>query len=224
MNISRRLSKMDNKHYPKIKSPKVLKWWHKLLFLSPILLILFIYKGIDWYREYQLKNNSNQTWALVTRVSLGGIRDEFDSDNIQFQYNVDGKIYFGYASERVNDQFVFSNNDIPIFPNHKYRLKYVKNNPEIYKIEFEQPDIQTLLSYLKDVANIIIQKEKLGYQDAFCIAQNVFKVFGFDGLAQFYFANSYMVDNFKHNSSSFSSFWTSAKIQEIKNKCAKKKE
>ncbi|HOU98388.1 MAG TPA: hypothetical protein PLP65_06040 [Bacteroidales bacterium] len=212
----------EKQTFKKFNSPKILKWWHKLLFLSPILLILFIYKGVEWYNEYQLTNNSEETWATVTRVSLGGIRDEFDSDNIEFQYVVEGETYFGYGSERVNEHFVFNKYDLPIFPNHRYRLKYVKNKPTIYKIKFEQPDIKTILSYLNDVSQIIINKEKINHNIAYCIARNVFKKFGFDGLAQFYFHDAYMVDNFKHNSSSFHSFWTSAKVQEIKKHCEKK--
>lgn len=211
-----------NKPFLGFKSQKVLKWWHKLLFLSPILLILFIYKGIEWYNEYQLTNNSVETWATVTRVSLGGIRDEFDSDNIEFQYKVEDSTYYGYVSERANEHFVFNQNDIPIFPNHRYRLKYVKTHPTIYKIEFEQPDISTIISYLNDVSQIIIEKEKINHNQAFCIARLIFKEFGFEGLAQLYFHDAYMVDNFKHNSSSFNSFWTSANVQEIKKHCEKK--
>ncbi|NSW44204.1 MAG: hypothetical protein HPY79_00020 [Bacteroidales bacterium] len=204
---------------PKLKQQNVLKGWHKLLFLSPILLILFIYKGYDYYIDYKLKYNGVNTWAKVTRISLSGIRDEFENNNIEFTYRINDSTYFGYTMQTTNHRYVISDLDIPIFPGQEYQLTYVKDNPSICQINFSKPNVKTVLMYLNDISKIIRHIEHCDSLQSWCIAYSVFKQHQFEGLAQLYFYDEYTVENFKHNKDTFTKFWQSSDIKAIKNKC-----
>lgn len=207
---------------PDLKQKKVLKGWHKLLFLSPILLILFIFKGYEYYTEYQLKHFGVHTWAKVTKVSLSGIRNEFECNNIEFVFTVNDTDYLGYTMQKTNYRYTISDLDIPVFPNQEYRLTYLKDNPSINQIDFSKPNIKTILMYLNDVSKIVQSIEQCDSLQSMCIAYSIFKQFRFEGIAQLYFYDEYMVENFKYNKNTFAKFWNSPFVISIKRKCIRK--
>ena len=69
-----------------IKKKVELKLWHKLLFLSPIFIIVLLFKGNEWYRNYMLSNYGKETTAKITFVSLTGVHDQFEIDNVAFNF------------------------------------------------------------------------------------------------------------------------------------------
>lgn len=207
---------------PKLKQTKVLKGWHKLLFLSPILIILFVFKGYEYYTEYKLKHFGVDTWAKITRVSLSGVRDEFENNNIEFLFTVNDSDYFGYTMQKNNYRYVINDLDIPIFPNQQYQLTYVKDHPSIYKINFSKPNVNTILMYLNDVSKIIQHLEHCDSLQSWCIAYAIFKQYQFEGIAQLYFYDEYTVENFRHNENTFTKFWQSPTVRAIVKNCFEK--
>lgn len=206
----------------KLKRPKYLKTWHKLLFLSPIILILFIFKGYEYYTEYQLKHFGVHTWAKITKVSLSGVRDEFENNNIEFVFTVNDTDYWGYTMQKTNYRYAINDLDIPIFLNQQYQLTYVKDQPSIYKINFSKPHVNTVLLYLNDVSKIIQHIEHCDSLQSWCIAYAIFQQYRFEGIAQLYFYDEYVVENFKHNKNTFAKFWQSPPIKAIIKKCLEK--
>jgi|GEM_PF-5131356 hypothetical protein len=199
-----------------------LKWWHKLLFLSPIIIIALILKGNEWYESYMLNQNKDSTWAVLTKVTLSGVRDAFDTDNVAFEYIVGGNYYTGTVSVPVNHKYVLGNLDLPLFEGQRYRLYFASNKPNISKIDFTKPDTTTILGYIKKASYIVQKLLNIDIEKAKCIANKIFITFGYNGLAYIFFHNEFVVENFKHNSKTFSSFWGREEIKTIINNCAVK--
>lgn len=203
----------------KFKKKAELKSWHKLLFLSPIIIILLIFKGNDWYRSYRLLNYGEKTWAKVTRVSLNGVRDVFENNNVELSYKVGDSLYWAYTMASVNHRYAINPLDIPIFPNQEYKITYDKENPDRYQVDLSKPNVNTIILYLNDVSKVISKLENISLSQSMCIAHEIFRNFGFDGLAYLYFYDEYLVENLKHNKQNFPEFWNNPKVREIIAKC-----
>lgn len=203
----------------KFKKKATLKSWHKLLFLSPILIILLIFKGNDWYSSYRLSNYGEKTWAKVIRVSLNGVRDEFENNNVELSYWVADSLYFAYTTASVNYRFAINPLNIPLFPEQEYEITFDKENPNRYAVDLSKPDIKTIILYLTDISKVISTLEKTSVNQSECIASEIFRNFGFEGIAHLYFYNEYLVENFKYNKNNFSEFWNKPQIREIVAKC-----
>ncbi len=214
----------------KIKLPSTrkkeyqLKWWHKLLFLSPIIVIALIFKGNEWYESYMLNNYKDSTWAVLTNVKLSGVKDVFDIENVAFEYNVGGKIYSSTISVPVNHKYVIGDLDLPLYVGQRYRLYFATKKADICKIDLTKPDTATIKKYINDVA-FVIQKllNNISTFNAQCISEKIFNNFSYDGLAYIIFYDEYLVENLKHNSSTFSSFWAKSQVKNIINDCLKQK-
>lgn len=208
----------------KDKRKFVLRWWHKLLFLSPVILILLIFKANDWYNAFLLQNNSQTTWATITKVNLIGVRDEFDTENIEFTYKVNKQTFTDYTSVKVNNKYVIGPLDIPVYPKQQFMVRYAVTKPSVVKIYMERPNMATIIGFMEDVAinlikNIPDTKNTISEKQAGCIARNIFRYKGFEGLAYFYFFDEPVVENFKYNSNSFHTFFQSEEVKKIMDEC-----
>lgn len=215
-NINSRIPTYSNKKKAELKN------WHKLLFLSPIIFIVLIFKANDWYSLYRLSHYGEKTWAKITKVALDGVRDEYDIYNVQLVYKVEGSICVAYTTASVNNRYVINPLDIPLFPEQEYEITYDKENCERYSVDLSKPNVATIILYLKDVSMIIAKLENTSNIESMCIAREIFRNFGFDGLAYLYFYDEYVIENLKHNKQNFPKFWNSKKVKEIIAKCKSK--
>ncbi len=204
----------------------VLRWWHKLLFFTPIILFLIILRANDWYHAYLLHYNGKTTWATITKVSLGGVRDEYDTENVEYTYNVDGHIYTAYLSVKTNNKYVIGPLDIPVFPNQQFMMKYAVSKPDVAEIYLDKPAINTIINFLKDVSIIMLRdipetKGTLTIKQAGCVARNIFRIKGYEGLSYFYFFDTPRIENFKYHKSNFHDFIQSDEIKKIFQECEK---
>lgn len=197
-----------------------LKTWHKLVFLSPIFLIILLFKGNDWYRAYMLKAFKDSTWATITKVTLAGVRDAFDTENVAYSYTVGDSTYTSFVSVPVNHRYVIGNLNLPLFTNQRYRVYYASNKPHISKIDLSMPDSLTIQKYINEASYLIGQiLSESNLNRTQCIAKMIFDKFAFDGLAYIFFYDEYVVENFKHNSQTFKTFWNSNEVKQIINSC-----
>ncbi|MCX7862884.1 MAG: hypothetical protein N2449_07800 [Bacteroidales bacterium] len=207
---------------PNKKSEFVLKWWHKLLFLSPIIIIALLFKVNDWYQSYMLHQYKDSTWATIIATSTSGIRDAFDTENVAYQYRVNDSTYTGYTSVPVNHRFAIGILGIPVLSNQRYKLYYAKNKPHIAKLDLSQPDSVTIQGFIEDASrNIHTIMKNIDINTSICVAYNIFKEFRYDGLAYVYFYDEYVIENFTHNSQTFHTFWNSDEVQGIIKNCTK---
>lgn len=208
----------------KLKKKTELKLWHKLLFLSPILIIVLIFKGNEWYRNYKLSNNGIETTANISFVSLTGVRDQFDIENIAFTFNYHNSIITGYGIAETNNNYVLLPNGMPLMVNDEFKVKYVNDNPDIYKVDFSRPEISTIINYLKNTTDTLKKINNLINSNVqninyFCLSKNIYYKFGIDGLATIIFYNENIVENFKHNSITFNKFISKKEFKELLKKC-----
>jgi hypothetical protein len=205
---------------PNNKKDVKIKWWHKLIFLSPIFLIAILFKANDWYNAYLLSNYKDSTWAEITKVTLSGARESFDIENVEFRYTVNDSTYISYVSVPINYRFVISDINLPVFSGQKYKLYYSFKKPSICKIDFTQPDTFTIVLFIKDVSNIVKYiLQNVSIEQAYCIALSIYTKYKYNGLAYLYFHDEYLVENFAYNSFTFQKFWNSPEIKSIINNC-----
>jgi len=209
----------------KLKKPKPeITIWHKLIFLSPILIIIFILRGNQWYVDYRLAHNGIETIATITLVSNVGVRDPVEINNIAFEFSTGDSIYTGYTVAETNNNYAIAKNGLPLSIGDKYIVKFVHNNPGIYKINFYKPSVETILNYI-NIASDILEKEnyfpcnKNQKQFCFCLSLNIFRKFGFDGLAKILFYNESVIENINHNSLTFKRLIGSKDVKEIIAEC-----
>ncbi len=198
-----------------------LKTWHKLVFLSPIFLIILLFKVNDWYRSYMLKVYKDSTWATITKVSLAGVRDAFDIENVAYSYKVGDSTYTSSVSVPVNHRFVIGSLNLPLFTNQRYRVYYASNKPHISEINLSAPDSLTIQKYIDEASYLIGQiLSESRMERTKCIAQKLYQKFGFDALAYIFFYDEYVVENFKHNAHTFKTFWNSNEVKQIIESCS----
>lgn len=216
------LQKFNNKII--VKKKIELKLWHKLLFLSPIFIIVLIFKANEWYRNYMLSNYGKETTAKIIFVSLTGVHDQFEIDNVAFCFKCSDSLITGYTSVETNDNYVLLPNKMPLLVNDEYTVKYVCNNHDIFEINFSKPTVQTLINYIKITSdtlmklkyfeNSILQKNK-----CFNLAKLIYFKYGTDGLATILFWNESFAENFKNNSITYNKFIAEKSFKELLEKC-----
>jgi hypothetical protein len=209
----------------KLKKPKpVITIWHKLIFLSPIFIIILIIKGNQWYVDYQLSYHGIETMATIKTVSSVGVRDPVEIENVAFEFTAGDSIYTGYTIAETNNNYAFAENGLPLSIGDKYVVRFVKNNPEIYKLDFNKPDVQTILHYIKIASEILF---KLNYFPlnknqpgcCFCLSTNIFRKYGFDGLAKILFHDESVVENMKYNSITHKKLMENKEVKDLIKKC-----
>lgn len=207
------------------KSKPKIKLWHKLLFLSPVLIIVMIFKGNEWYGNYRLKNNGKSTFAVITYISTSGVRDPLEIDNVAFEYIAGDSVYTGYTIAQTNNSYAFANNGLPLSTGDRYKIIYVSDNPDIYEIDLKEPDPQTLIYYLNQAAKVIGNQKifsdcKDEEKSIACFVQNVFLKFSYDGLATILFYDEYIAENISHNAITFKRFMKKKEVKELIKKCS----
>ncbi len=207
-----------------VKKRIELKLWHKLLFLSPILIIALLFKANEWYRNYQLSHNGVETTAKITFVSLTGVHDQFEIDNVAFNFNYHDSVITGFTTAETNDNYVLLPNGMPLFVNDEFVVKYVNFHPDIYEIDYSKPKISTLLNYITITTDTLIKLKYFKYsnvqkEQCFCLAKLVYYKYGTNGLAIILFYNESIANNFKHNSITFNKFIVTNEFQKLFKKC-----
>ena len=210
---------------PDRKKQPVLKLWHKLLFLSPILIIIFIYKGNDWYREYQLQHHGAETYAIITKISTGGVRDPFEIENVAFNFSVNNKIYTGFTLAETNNNYAFAGNGLPLFVGDKYKIRYNKEDPEVYITNLTEPDSLTIHFYYNKAVEVLktqglFKTSSNSDENIRCFVKNIFLKYSYDGLATILFYNEYMAENISHNSLTFKRFMNKKEVKEMIKHCS----
>ena len=209
------------------KKDPVLKLWHKLLFLSPIFIIVIIYKGNEYYKEYRLNTYGKETFAMITKISNAGVRDNFDIENIAFEFKADGNTITGYTQAETNNNYAFASNGLPLSVGDFYKVKYDSLNPELYFTNLSEPDPKTLVYYFNQAAKVI--KKKNIFNDTYdpdlsiaCFVQNIFIKYNYDGIATILFYDEYIAENFSHNAIKFKNFFDSEEVKLLIEKCSEK--
>lgn len=208
----------------KLKKKTELKLWHKLLFLSPILIIVLIFKGNEWYKNYKLANNGIETTAKISAISLSGVRDQFDIENVAFTFIYHNSIITGYSIAETNNNYVLLPNGMPLMVNDEFKVKYVTDNTDLYEINFSKPELSTIINYIKNTSDTLkkiknLLNNNIQNVDFFCLSKNIYNKFGTDGLATIIFYNENIAENFKHNSITFKKFISKKEFKELLNKC-----
>lgn len=202
-----------------------LKLWHKLLFLSPILIIILIFKGNEWYKDYRLDKYGKECYATITQISMSGVRDPFEVENIAFEFNVGNSIYIGYAQAETNNHYAFAENGLPLSVGDKYKIRYDFEDPELYRLNLMEPDLKTLTYYFKQAACILRKNDyftnlKDSERSISCFVQNVFMHFGYDGIATILFHEEYLAENISHNAIVYRQFFEKEEVKELIRKCS----
>jgi hypothetical protein len=210
----------------KTKNKPEIKAWQKLLFLSPIFIIVLLFKGNDWYKNYQLSKNGVETWATITMVSNIGVRDPVEIENIAFEFKVNYSIITGYSIAETNNNYAFAKNGLPLSIGDKYSLKYVKNHPDNYQLNLSKADSTTINHYIQ-LASAILEKidffpeTEFKQQNCTCLANEVYQKFGLDGLSSILFYNESVAENISNNSITFKNLMKKKEVQEIIRNCSK---
>lgn len=200
-----------------------LKWYHKLLFLTPIILIAFVYKSFEWRETYLLDKYGVGTIATINRSGISGVRNTWDVENIAYYFSADNKIFYGYAVSPVADIFPVTPFDVPISTGDEFYLVYYPDDPGINKIDFSRPTSATVNKYLYYCASVFadeVQKNNLLKKpDGMCLALKVVQVYGFDAIANTYLRKLYAVDNFAHNGTTYKKMISSEAFKQAVKAC-----
>ena len=214
-----------NKWFSSTQKKSELKLWHKLLFLSPIFIIVLVFKGNDWYNNYQLSNYGEETWATITMVSSAGVRDPVEIENIAFKFLVSDSFITGYSIAETNNNYAFAKNGLPLSVGDKYYLRYVKNNPEIYRLDLSKADTTTIMNYIRFVTEILqkfdfFPETVYKQNNCYCLAKNIYQKYGTGGLSDILFYNESIAENYSHNSITFKKLLKKKEFQEMIKKCS----
>lgn len=209
----------------KTKKNAEIKTWHKLLFLSPIFIIVLLFKGNDWYNNYQLSKNGVETWATITMVSNIGVRNPVEIENIAFEFKVNDSIITGYSIAETNNNYAFAKNGLPLSMGDKYSLKYVKNNPDHYQLDLSKADSNTINHYIQ-LTSVTLKKfdffpeTEFKQKNCACLANGIYQKFGLDGLSSILFYNESVVENLSNNSITFKNLMKKKEVQEMIKNCS----
>lgn len=204
-----------------IKKRRSLKTWQKLLWLSPIIIVALLYKGFEWYREYRLDNDGVHTIGRISIAANTGLHNLHTSENIAFSFMAGDFQVNAYAEAPVNNNYAFTPYGMPISAGDEFEVTYLPSDPEIYRIDFSKPGEKTKAGYIFTVASVLCSLEIVKPEiSCLCVAEAVWKHYGYDGLASIWFNNEYLAENLTNNAFTFKSLTESEEFKTIIDSCS----
>ncbi len=181
---------------------------------------LATWQGYGFYKNLVINRD-----PLVTEVQITGL----GTKRMEYQFFLEDTIIKErvYASQYGID--IISGNGMPLKIGDQFELIYSQSQPGYHRINFEKVSVETMRRYMDLVARrflVIYEDEwaELPEQDrlirAGCMALLVFNEFGFDGLSTVYYKDVNPLDNFSHNSWSWSNLKDKEEFMRIKASCA----
>ncbi len=217
MNITKRTNK--NIIITPKKTEKQVKTWHKILFLSPIFIIILIFKVNDWYRSYLLKKEPQKTYATIVFVTTTGIDSNLDVDNVVIEYKVKDSLYRATLSVPINYRHVIGPINLPILPGQEYEIIYAKSKPEIFDLNLYKPSRKTIDSFISYSIDFVQNYKNVPRRVAICIVKDLLIIYKFSLFSYLYFYDDAWIENFQFNRKSFKSFWKDSVVVSICRKC-----
>lgn len=184
------------------------------VFVGIILSILIVNVSVNYYHEQQAYVNSDTTICEIVDLESHNFKAIF-SDGLN-EHIVDQR-----ASKAFNT--LYYENGMPLEIGQEYMIVYNTVEPEYFKIIGEHYTQATLISYLnltKPKIKRWLMEDGL-YQTGMeeCVFQNVYRTMGIEAIAQLYYYDEALLDNFTNNAMTFSTFKNKSQIKDILNVC-----
>jgi hypothetical protein len=196
-------------------------------FQKAILIIIgIVVVGISGWLGFRFyKNLVIDRDPLITEAQITGL----GTKRMEYQFFLGDTLIHErvYASQYGIE--IISGNGMPLKIGDKFELVYSQSRPSFHKINFEKVGFETMRRYLDLVSRrflTIYKEEWAGISEydrkirAGCMALLVFNRFGFDGLSTVYYKDVNPLDNFSHNSWSWSNLSSDEEFLKIEMSCA----
>ncbi len=190
------------------------------------ILIGMVVVGVATWQGYGFyKNLVIDRDPMVTEVQITGLATK----RMEYMFYIGDTLIKEqvYAGQHGLD--VISGNGMPLKIGDQFEIQYSQSQPGYHRINFERVSAETMRRYMNLVGYKFLEIyadewTSLSDQDkkirAGCLALLVFNKFGYDGLSSVYFSDVNPLDNFSHNSWSWSSLAESEEFLHIKATCA----
>ncbi len=178
------------------------------------------WQGYGFYKNLVINRDPQVTEVQITGLGTKRMEYQFFIEDTIIKERV-------YASQYGID--ILSGNGMPLKIGDQFELIYSHSQPGFHRINFEKVSAETLRRYMDLVARrflVIYQDEWAGLPAhdqkirASCMTLLVFNKFGFDGLSTVYYKDVNPLDNFSHNSWSWTNLNSSEEYLNIEASCA----
>ena len=195
----------DRKHYTLLFN----------IFIAFALLLAGLYFGKDYAVKLYVNSNQAQT------IGQAALHIELRSSYFEVVYFVDGERYKTRIPRRKVKAGFLCPNGMLALPGAEFVVHYKKDNPYWSYVDYNDITPHTLGMYVErtriKVAEIYgTEADDLRVE---CLILQVFNNYGTDGLADLFFCQSPMLENFSHNSRSFESMCQKSEYQDIEKAC-----
>ncbi len=210
------------KEFRKRQEQKQSAEFQKAIFIliGIVIVGLATWQGHGFYTNLVINRDTQVTEVQITALGTKRMEYMFFVEDTLIKERV-------YASQYGID--ILSGNGMPLKIGDQFELEYSESQPGYHRINFEKVSTETLRRYMDLVGRKFMEMysqewAELPKQDrmirAGCMALLVFNRFGFDGLSTVYYKDVNPLDNFSHNSWSWSNLNSSEEYLTIKASCA----
>ena len=195
-------------------------WKPLLVVLSIFILIALVLFRKHSYQQYLLERDGVQSVCMLAYNSS-------QEGNVTVRFKSAAEIFEYHTYLRFNDYHteIITPNRMPLKTGDRFILTYLSDDPETYKVHYNQPTEPTLKRYLSITSHYqqqyFLRKEKEPFDMYFCrcMTTKVYGEFGLCGLANIRYNDTFFLLNIKSNSWRHYNMTRTDKYQEIWKSC-----
>lgn len=182
------------------------------VFMGIVFFALAVTYGKPFFNELYVDQNAATTTARLVSFSY---RHYF------LVYRVDGKTYSKKYSGRRTKKDLVTPNGMPVYVGCEFLVKYRNDNPEYCYLDFDEILPQTLRVYQRAVHYPLCNYFDVEMYDQRinCFSAAIYNEFGLGGLADIYFQQEPLIENFNHNKGSFKKLAASNAFNQLAKSC-----
>lgn len=191
------------------------------ILVSIIVMSGSVYLGNKLYNYLVVLSNPVEQMASVYSIS---------PRRVHLRYTYKDTVYLQSLYVSKTREEMKGNTGMPLFKGDKFVVRFNAKAPDHFMLFFDRVSPQTLKRYLGVTSFRLIeiydrqwagldfdQKKYL----ASCIAAEIYRKFGIEGLSQVYYFNTFFLENTKHNSLSWFFFKQQSEYKHLVKACAK---
>ncbi|TNE53990.1 MAG: hypothetical protein EP344_14595 [Bacteroidetes bacterium] len=184
-----------------------------------VLVVSSLFFGLRWWNQQQIENR------LVGRSMVSGLSPENErllaaegrtaiARLVLVQEDVQRRVFYGFLTEdkeQVSGRFyvrdtgqVILPNGFPLSDSDAFTVRYLPGQPQIHKVDFEQPTANTLAGYLEQARLAEVRAHpKASPGHSLCVAKLTLEQKGWHQLADLIFQSVPPDQNPEHNQNSY---------------------
>ncbi len=170
----------------------------------------------DEVKRAQLIGDGNRT--ELARIEQ--VEKEEQAINISYSYRAGGRVQRNTTTLPLTPNQTLEHG-MPLEKGDEFLVVYNDQNPEIGRIDFNQPSQSQLdLYFRKAITKHAILHSELRPRQVACLAKAAYSIKGIGGLADFYFQEASIAENPDHNELSYKRLVRDLPFQDLAKECA----